>query len=91
MSVSSLVQSLAQEKPGKGWKVIGELKDQGIALVKGSACNAGDTGDFGSIPGSGRSPGVGQATHCSILAWRIPSTEEPGGLSSIGLQRAGHN
>ena len=69
MSVSSLVQSLAQEKPGKGWKVIGELKDQGIALVKESACN---TGDFGSVPGSGRSPGVGQATHCSILAWRIP-------------------
>ena len=58
MSVSSLVQSLAQEKPGKGWKVIGELKDQGIALVKESACNAGDTGDFGSVPGSGRSPAV---------------------------------
>ena len=31
------------------------------------------------------------ATHSSILAWRIPWTEEPGGLQSIGLQRVGHN
>ena len=30
-------------------------------------------------------------THSSILAWRIPQTEEPGALRSIGLQRAGHN
>ena len=30
------------------------------------------------------------ATHYSILAWRIPGTEEPGGLQSIGLQRVGH-
>ena len=29
----------------------------------------------------------GTATHCSILAWRIPRTEEPGGLQSVGLQR----
>ena len=33
----------------------------------------------------------GMATHSSILAWRIPWTEEPGGLQSMGLQRAGHN
>ena len=31
------------------------------------------------------------ATHSSILAWRIPWTEEPGGLQSVGSQRAGHN
>ena len=30
------------------------------------------------------------ATHCSILAWRIPWTEEPGGLQSMGSQRVGH-
>ena len=30
-------------------------------------------------------------THSSILAWRIPWTEEPGGPQSIGLQRVGHN
>ena len=31
------------------------------------------------------------ATHSSILAWRIPGTEKPGGLLSIGLHRVGHN
>ena len=31
------------------------------------------------------------ATHSSILAWRIPWTEEPGELQSMGLQRAGHD
>ena len=31
------------------------------------------------------------ATHSSVLAWRIPWTEEPGGLLSIGSQRVGHN
>ena len=33
----------------------------------------------------------GMATHSSILAWRIPKTEEPGGLQSMGLQRVGHD
>ena len=33
----------------------------------------------------------GTATHFSILAWRIPWTEEPDGLQSMGLQRVGHN
>ena len=33
----------------------------------------------------------GMATHSSILAWRIPRTEEPGGLQSMGSQRVGHN
>ena len=36
--------------------------------------------DPGSIPGSGRSPGEEIANHSSILAWKIPLTEEPGGL-----------
>ena len=31
------------------------------------------------------------ATHSSILAWRIPCTEEPGGLQSMGSQRVGHD
>ena len=31
------------------------------------------------------------ATHSSTLAWKIPWTEEPGGLQSVGLQRVGHN
>ena len=33
----------------------------------------------------------GLATHSIILVWRIPWTEEPDGLLSIGLQRVGHN
>ena len=33
----------------------------------------------------------GMATHSSILAWRVPWAEEPGGLQSMGLQRVGHN
>ena len=31
------------------------------------------------------------ATHPSVLAWKIPWTEEPGGLQSMGLQRVGHD
>ena len=45
-------------------------------MVK-SACYAGDPG---LIPGSGRSPGEGNATHSSALAWRIPWKGEPGRL-----------
>ena len=44
---------------------------------KESAYNAGDSGP---IPGLERSPREGNATHSSILAWRIPWIEEPGGL-----------
>ena len=33
----------------------------------------------------------GMATHSSILPWRIPWTEEPGGLQPMGSQRVGHN
>ena len=40
----------------------------------------GDIRDAGLVPGLGRSPGGGQATHSSIFAWRIPWTEEPGEL-----------
>ena len=37
------------------------------------------------------SPEKGMATHSSILAWRIPRTEEPGGLQSTGSQRGRHD
>ena len=49
------------------------------------ACSAGDPG---SIPGLGKSLGGGNGIHCSILAWKIPWTEEPGGLQSMGLQES---
>ena len=45
----------------------------------------------GSIPGLGRSPGGGMATHPSILAWRIRWTEEPGRLQFMGSQRVGQD
>ena len=47
--------------------------------------------DVGLILGLGRPPGEGNGNHPSILAWRIPWTEEPGGLWFIGLQRVRHN
>ena len=40
-----------------------------------------DIGDSGSILGSRRSPGEGKAIHSSILTWKIPWTEKPGGLA----------
>ena len=52
---------------------------------------AGGAGDPGLIPGSRRSLEEKMATHSSILAWRIPWTEEPGGLQFMGLQRVGHD
>ena len=58
---------------------------------KESACSAGADGDMGLIPEWGRSPGEGNGTHSSILAWRIPWTEYPGGLQFMGLQRVGHD
>ena len=53
--------------------------------------SAGDADDLGSIPGWERSPGEGKTTHSSILAWRIPWTEEPDGLQSMGSQRVRHD
>ena len=55
-------------------------------MVKNLPAIAGDAGDMSSIPGSGRSPGIEMATHSSTLAWKIPWTEEPGGLKSMGSQ-----
>ena len=55
---------------------------------KESSCNVGD---LGLIPRFGRSPGEGNGTHFSIVAWRIPWTEEPGRLQSMGLQRVGYD
>ena len=64
---------------------------QVVLVVKNLSANAWDVRNPGSIPGSERSLEKGKATHSSILAWRIPSTEEPGGSQCIGLQRVGHN
>ena len=57
----------------------------GGSVVKHLSANARD---MGSILESGRSPREGNS---SILAWKIPWTEEPGGLQSMGLQRVRHD
>ena len=57
-------------------------------VIKNPSTNEGDIRDVGSIPDLGRAPGKGMATH---LAWRIPWTEEPGGLQSMGSQRVRHD
>ena len=51
-------------------------------LVKHPPTHAGDRRDRDLIPASGRSPGGEMATHSSVLAWKIPWTEELGGLQS---------
>ena len=48
-------------------------------------------GYLGSISGSGRSPGEGNNTHSSILAWRIPWTDKPDRVQSMGSLRIGHD
>ena len=56
----------------------GAQPSQVALVIKNLSANAGDAGDPGSIPESGRSPGEGNGTHSSVLAWRILSAEEPG-------------
>ena len=53
--------------------------------VKNLPAKAGDVRDTGSIPGWGRSPGGGHGNHSSILAWRIPWTEETSGSQTFLL------
>ena len=60
----------------------------GGSEVKGPACNAGD---LGSILGQEDSLEKEMATHSSILTWRIPWTEEPGGLQPMRSQRVRHD
>ena len=69
-------------------KILGLRKYTVDSVVKNPPANAGDPG---SIPGSGRCPEKGMAIHSGILAWRIPWTEKPGGLQSVGSQRVGYD
>ena len=64
---------------------------QVVLVVKNLPANAGDVRDMSLILGSGGSPGGGVTTHSSILAWRIPWTEEPSRLQSIESQRVRHD
>ena len=55
-------------------------------MVKNLPASAGDIKTLVRSLDQEDPPKEGMATHSSILAWRIPWTEEPGGLQSIGLQ-----
>ena len=59
-------------------------------MAKKLAANAGNIGDMGLIPGLGRSP-VEPDNILEYSCWRIPWTEEPGRLQSVGSQRVRHN
>ena len=52
---------------------------------------AGNAGDLGSIPSQEDPLKKGMTTHSSVLAWRIPWTEEPGGVQSTRSRRVGHD
>ena len=60
-------------------------------MVKNLSAKAGDVRDTGLIPSLGKSPEEGHGTHSSVLAWRIPGTEEPGGLPSMGSHTVIHD
>ena len=79
--------SLAKESENNGIACIQliSLFDQdfpGGSDGKASACNAGDPG---SVPGLGRTPGERMTSHSSILAWRIPWTEESMGCKELDM------
>ena len=58
-----------------------------MLVVKNPPANAGDIRDASSVPGQEDPLEEGMATHSSFLAWRIPWTEEPEGLQSMGSHR----
>ena len=63
----------------------------GGAAVKNMPANAGAARDADLTLSWEDSLEEGMATHSNILAWRIPWTEEPGGLQAVGSQRVGHD
>ena len=57
-------------------------------MVKNPPANEGEAGDKGSAPGLGRSPGEGNGSPLQYSCWRIPWTEEPGGLQSVESKKS---
>ena len=71
---------------GKGYPLQHSWACQVALVGKNPPANAGDAGDTGLIPGSGRSLGEGNGNPLQYSSWRIPWTEEPGGLQSVESQ-----
>ena len=63
---------------------------QGALVVRNPPASTGDIRDAGLIPGLGRCPGEGHGSHCSLLAWRIPWTEEPDGTRHAHARALSH-
>ena len=75
--------------PGMGLQdhMITHMDFPGGSVVKNLPASTGDIGEVGwEDPLEEK-----MATHSSILAWKIPWTEAPGELQSMGLQRTGHS
>ena len=60
-------------------------------MVKNPPADAGDTEIRVQSLGRDDPPEEEMATHSSVLAWKMPWTEEPGGLQAVGSQRVGHD
>ena len=73
------VRSLGWEEPLEE-EMVTHSSILGLPWWSGSKESACNSGDLGSISGLGRFPEEGMAAYSSILAWRIPWTEEPYGL-----------
>ena len=84
-------KSLKDIRSGKFYTKLHRKGASQVALVvKNRPAYAGDLRNSSSIPGREDPLEVGMATHSSVLAWRIPWTEEPGSVRSIGSQGARH-
>ena len=59
-----------------------------VLVVKSLPANAGDVRDAGSIPGSGRSPGVVSGNPLQYAAWKMTWTVQPGGPRSMGVTKS---
>ena len=84
-------ERIVQKDEGKEWRKLFLTKFKmcfpGGSVVKNLPASVGDAG---LVPESGRSPGEGKVNCSSILAWKIPWTEEPGGLLFTGSRRVRH-
>ena len=87
------LQSMGSQRVGHDWatSLTQSISIQVALVVKNLPAVAGDIGDAGLIPGSGRSQREGNGNHSSIRAWRIPWTEEPDGLQSWRSWRVRHD
>ena len=81
--------SVCLHRRGFGDKIFGCRKQLvvKIPVCQGIRCRKTQV----QAPGQEDALEEGMATHSSVLAWRIPGTEEPGGLQSMGSQRVRHD